>query len=188
MADVHPSRNDAHEIGIPVAADNVYPYRTGLLGGLVAGAAMALTMALWGALSGNGVWYPVNLIAATLLRDFQGASPETLAQFSAAGALVGTLIHFTISIFLGLLFALLLPTLPGSTMLWALIVGPLLWIGAQYAILPVVNPRMEGLVSEPTFAVAHLAYSLVLGWWVARAAKIPVPRAEGASAQPARPL
>lgn len=165
------SRNTV-EVGVPVAADNIYPYRVGIMGGLAAGAVMALTMALWGAISGKGIWFPVNLIAATLLTDFQAASPEVLAQFSLAGAVVGTLIHFFISSLLGLIFALLLPTLPGSTMLWALIVGPLLWVGAQYAILPVVNPRMEALVSEPTFAIAHLAYSLVLGWWVTRADKL----------------
>jgi hypothetical protein len=164
------------EAGNPVAADNIYPYRVGITGGLVAGAVMALAMALWGLLSGNGIWYPVNLIAATFLPELQTAPPEALAQFHLGGAVVGTLIHFTISAVLGLLFAILLPTLPGSTVLWALIVGPLLWVGAQYAILPAVNPRMDELVHQTTFVLAHLAYSLVLGWWVARAPKIILPR------------
>lgn len=160
------------ESGPPVAADNIYPYRVGLIGGLAAGAVMALAMALWGLLSGNGIWFPVNLIAATLLRPLQSLPVEELARFSLSGALVGSLIHFSISAVLGLLFALVLPTLPGSTFLWALIVGPLLWVGAQYAILPLVNPRMELLVSEPTFAVAHLAYSIVLGFYLTRADKL----------------
>jgi hypothetical protein len=173
------------EAGTPVAADNIYPYGVGITGGLVAGAVMALAMALWGLLSGNGIWYPVNLIAATFLSDLQAAPAETLAQFHPGGAVVGTLIHFTISAVLGLLFAILLPTLPGSSMFWALIVGPLLWVGAQYAILPAVNPRMDELVHQSTFVLAHLAYSLVLGWWVSRAPKIRLP---GAHAPQARPL
>lgn len=163
------------ESGVPVAAGNVYPLRTGILGGLVAGAVMALAMALWGAISGNGIWYPVNLIAATFLPNLQTATPAVISAFDPAGALLGTVMHFGISAVLGLFFALILPTLPGSTTLWALIVGPLLWIGAQYAALPVINPRMEDLVSEPTFLVAHLAYSLVLGLWIARQDKIRLP-------------
>lgn len=160
------------EHGVPVAADNIYPYRVGLIGGVVAGAVMALAMALWGLLTGNGIWYPVNLIAATLLPHLQAASPAQLALFDPMGALVGTLIHFGISIVLGLIFAVVLPTLPGSTLLWALIVGPLLWVGAQYAVLPVLNPRMEELVNQPTFIAAHVAYSLVLGLYVMRAQKL----------------
>ncbi|HEX8682497.1 MAG TPA: hypothetical protein VF707_09310 [Ardenticatenaceae bacterium] len=162
------------EIGIPVASDNLYSHRVGIMGGLVAGGLMALVMAAWGVWSGNSIWYPVNLIAATLLPSLQAALPETVAQFSLSGLLVGTALHLTISTVLGLVFVLLLPTLPGSMGLWALVIGPLLWAGAQFALLPVVNSQVEPLVYEPTFAVAHLAYSLTLGWWLARASKSPV--------------
>jgi hypothetical protein len=162
------------EIGIPVASDNLYSYRAGIMGGLVAGGLMALVMAAWGVWSGNSIWYPVNLIAATLLPSLQAASPEAVAQFSLTGLLVGTALHLTISTVLGLVFVLLLPTLPGSMSLWALVVGPLLWVGAQFALVPVVNYQVEPLVYEPTFAVAHLAYSLMLGWWLTRASKSPV--------------
>ena len=92
--------------------------------------------------SGNSVWYPVNLIAATLLASLQAASPEDVAQFSLSGLLVGTGLHLTISTAVGLVFVVLLPTLPGSMGLWALVVGPLLWAGAQFALLPVVNSQV----------------------------------------------
>lgn len=150
----------------------VYPYRAGFVGGTVAGAVMTLVMAGWGAITGMGVWLPVNLIAATVLPNLRGESLEMLAQFHLAGAVVGTLIHFGISITLGFLFATLLPTLPGSAFVWALVVGPILWFTAQYLALPLVNPRMEALVHIPSFAIAHVAYSLTLGWWVARTSKI----------------
>lgn len=157
-----------------VVPAEVYPYRAGLVGGIIAGAIMALVMAEWGALTGRGVWLPVNLIAATVLRDLQVAPVETLAQFMLAAAIVGTLIHFGLSIGLGFLFALLLPTLPGSAFFWALIIGPILWFTAQYLALPLVNPRMEALVHYPSFAVAHVVYSLVLGFWVSRTPKVSV--------------
>lgn len=150
----------------------VLPYRVGFVGGIIAGVVMTLVMAGWGALTGRGIWFPVNLIAATVLPDLQAASFQTLAQFNPAGALIGTLIHFTLSIGLGFVFALLLPTLPGSTFLWALAIGPILWFTAQYLALPLINPRMEALVHTPSFAIAHVMYSLTLGWWTSRASKI----------------
>ncbi len=150
----------------------MYPYRVGLVGGIIAGAVMALAMAGWGALTGMGVWFPVNLIAATVLRHLQNEPLEMLSQFYLAGAVVGTLIHLGLSIVLGFIFATLLPTLPGSAILWSLIIGPVLWFIAQYLALPLVNPRMGALVDHPSFAIAHVIYSLVLGWWISRTSKI----------------
>ncbi len=162
----------ASEVGVPVASENVYPYRVGIMGGLVAGAVMALAMALWGAMSGHSVWYPVNMIAATVLRPLQNASPAEIESFMPAAALVGTLLHGLISIFLGMIFNTLLPTLPGSALVWGVIIGLLLWVSAQYALLPLINPMMDQLMYEPTFLLANVAYSLVLGWWVNNAEKI----------------
>lgn len=151
---------------------HVYPYQAGFVGGIVAGAVMALVMAGWGALTGRGIWLPVNLIAATIVRDLQGESLRMLAQFTLAGALVGSLIHFGLSIGLGFVFVTLLPTLPGPAYIWAVVIGPILWFTAQYLALPLVNPRMEAVVHIPSFAIAHVVYSLVLGWWISRTAKI----------------
>jgi uncharacterized membrane protein YagU involved in acid resistance len=155
------------EGGEPVAAE-IYPYRAGITGGLIAGAVMVVVMAAWGMLTGRSIWFPVNLISAAVLPWAQTASPEALEAFNPAAAVVGTLIHFGISMLLGLLFALVLPTLPGSTLLWGIVVGTLLYVGAHFALLPLVNPRMYELVSDRTFLVAHIAFSVVLGWWVTR--------------------
>ncbi len=164
------------EVGVPVASENVYPLRVGITGGVVAGAVMALAMALWGALSGNGLWFPVNMISATVLRGLQDASIAELQQFMPMAAFVGTLIHFATSILLGLIFAIVLPMLPGWSWFWGVVVGLLLWAAAQYAVLPLVNPKMEALVNQPTFILANVAYSVVLGWWVSRAEKAPILR------------
>ena len=43
---------------------------------------------VYGVLSGYGIWYPVNLIAATVFRSWQQASPAQMAQFSLEGLLV----------------------------------------------------------------------------------------------------
>lgn len=156
------------EVGVPVASENLYSLRDGILAGAVAGLSMTLTMAAWGALTGNGIWYPVNLIAGTVFPEIQSAPIEALQQFNLTWVVTGTLIHFAISIVLGLVFDLLLPTLPGNPILWAVIIGPVLWIGAQYAVLPILNARLVEAVNGQTFIIAHIIYSVVLGLMIIR--------------------
>jgi hypothetical protein len=141
--------------------------------GAMAGAAMALSMGVWSAITGTGLWFPLNLIAATFLNGLQTATPEVLTQFNLTGTLVGMLLHLSVSTLVGLLFALLLPTLPGSPRVWALIAGPLLWLGAN-AVLPVVNPALFTFVNPVVFLFSHIVYALTLGWWVSRASTIPL--------------
>lgn len=133
---------------------------------------MVVMMALWGQLTGNGIWYPVNLIAGTVLPWMRDMSSTELGQFDLVGTLVGTILHFGISMTLGLIYALLLPTLPGSPFLWALLIGTALWVGAQYAILPLLNPRMEQAINPWTFIIVHVVYSMVLGFYLERADQI----------------
>lgn len=153
---------------------HVYPYAAGLSGGLLGGLAMVGVALAYGLLSGRGVWFPVNLIAATLLRGMQTTPLEGLMTFSLAGLVVGLFIHLAMCMGLGLVFATLLPTLPGSPVLWAFIIGPILWAGAIFAGLPLVDPVMAQHVDWLSFAVANIAYSLVLGLWVRRSPKIRV--------------
>ena len=151
----------------------VYPYSAGVYGGLLGGLGMIPFAIGYGLLSGHGIWYPVNLIAATIIRTWQQASPAELAQFSLPGLVFGLLIHFAMSTGLGLTFAVLLPGLSGTPLFWAFIVGPILWVGAVFAGLPLFNPVMARLVDWPSFALANITYSLILGMWVARTYKIP---------------
>ncbi len=149
----------------------VHPYTAGVYGGLAGGLGMIIVGLAYGLWSGHGIWYPLNLIAATILRSWQHASAAQLAQFSFAGLVVGLSIHILMSIGLGLAFATLLPTLPGPPLVWAFVVGPILWVAAVYAGLPLLNPVMARLVDLPSFAIANIVYSLILGIWVARTPK-----------------
>jgi hypothetical protein len=166
------------EVGVPVASENLYSLKDGLVAGAVAGLCMTITMAIWGAITGNGIWYPVNLIAATVLTDLQGAPLAELQAFNLTAALVGTLIHFIISVALGLVFDLLLPTLPGHPMVWALIIGPVLWVAAEFAVLPILNARISTAIAPQTFIVAHIIYSLVMGYMIMRSDQLQPSSAE----------
>lgn len=172
------SQTSQAEVGVPVASENLYSLKDGLLAGAIAGIAMTITMAIWGAITGNGIWYPVNLIAATVLTDLQTAPLAELQSFMPMAALVGTLIHFIISVALGLVFDLLLPTLPGHPMIWALIIGPLLWVAAEFAILPILNARISSAIAPQTFVVAHIIYSIVMGYMIMRSSQLEPSSAE----------
>ncbi len=161
---------DRPELGVPAY---VYPYRAPVAGGLVGGAAKVVPALANGVLSGYGPWYPVNLVAATVFPHLQGLGPQALARFDPLYLGVGLAIHLVVATMLGFLFAVLLPALPGRPELWALIVGPLLWLGATVVALPMLNPIMSQLLDWPSFALANLVFGLVMGTWVAHTPKIP---------------
>ncbi|HEY4689044.1 MAG TPA: hypothetical protein VIK33_07010 [Anaerolineae bacterium] len=164
-----PDRTKA-EMSVPA---HVYPYRFGALGGAIGGLAMVVIALVYGLLSGRGLWLPVNLIGATLVRDLQSASLETLMQFNLAALIVGLSLHIALSAGLGFVFALLLPTMPGPPIVWSLTVGPLLWVLASLLTLPLLNPIMAQYVDVMSFFIAHMVYGLVLGWYVTRQSKVP---------------
>jgi hypothetical protein len=135
---------------------------------------MVLVAFIYGVVSGRGIWLPVNLIGATLVRELQNEPLEVLTQFNPAALVAGLLLHAVVSVGIGFTFALLLPTMPGPPIVWSLTVGSLLWVLASLLILPILNPTMAEHVDVPSFLVAHLVYGIVLGVWIPRTPKIPV--------------
>lgn len=158
------------EVGVAWPVE-IIPYRAGILGGLAGGGVMVGVALAYGLLSGRGVWFPVNLIGAVLVRELQDAPLEVLTHFHFPALIAGLFVHILLSALLGALYALILPALPGSPLVWAVIVGPLLWLGATFVILPIFNPIMARYVDWPSFALAHLAYGLTMGSIVTRIAR-----------------
>jgi hypothetical protein len=150
----------------------VYPYWAGITGGLIGGVAMALVGVSAGFVIGHGPWYPINLLAATAIRSFQELSPDQLALFRVEGLVVGTVLHFAIALAIGLLFTIVLPAFPGHPLLWSLIFGGVLWVSANIILLFPLNPVMAHLVDVPSFIIAHVVYTILLGLWVNRYEKI----------------
>src|ERR1700722_7503422 len=66
---------ELHRARLPL---EIYPISAGIKGGLAGSVAMAVLAVLYGIVSGKGMWYPINLLAA-------GLFPErwTIAQISA---------------------------------------------------------------------------------------------------------
>ena len=146
----------------------VYPYPAGAVGGFLGGVAVAIVGASYGLISGIGPWLPVNVVAATLMRGMQEYSPAVLRQFDPMALVVGLLLHMGMSVGLGVMFSFILPALPGRPLYWGPVIGPLLWVGASIAALPILNPVMAQNVEWISFALANVAYGLVLGLWIDR--------------------
>jgi hypothetical protein len=145
----------------------VYPYQAGIIGGLLGGGAVAAVGMVYGLISGR-VWLPVNAVAATVLRGLQQRSLEELSRFDLTALVVGVALHGTISIGLGMVFALILPALPGRPLFWGPVIGPLLWVGAMVAVLPILNPVMAANVEWISFGLGNVLFGLILGWWMDR--------------------
>lgn len=153
----------------------VYPYSAGIFGGLIGAIGVALVGLGYGVYSGN-VWLPVNLVAAAILRNLQDRPVSEIAQFDLAALFVGLGIHALTSITLGLMFSFILPALPGRPLYWGPVIGPLLWVGAYVAALPLLNPVMIQNLEIISFTLANILFGVLLGWWIDRTPMVRVER------------
>src|SRR6201981_3289633 len=58
-----------------------YPVSAGIKGGLAGSVAMAVLACLYGLLKQGSIWYPINLLSATVYWQSMNVSPETLKAF-----------------------------------------------------------------------------------------------------------
>ena len=83
------------------------------------------------------------------------------------------MIHLIISAGAGLFYGIMLPTLPRWPVLWGGIVAPLLWTGATYGFMGVLNPVMNARVDWPWFIASQFVYGLATGIVVVRSEMVP---------------
>ena len=155
-----------HRTRVPV---EVQPYSAGIWGGLVGGIAMAVLALAYGLIVQRSLWYPINLLAAVALPGLTHATLADLRAFNLPALVIGTIVHGLLSVFAGLLYAVILPMLPSRHMLWGGVVAPLLWTGLVWAVVGIVNPTLGARVDWPWFVVSQMAFGLATGLVVARA-------------------
>jgi hypothetical protein len=159
--------------------EQVHPLSAGIKGGIVGGIVMPLPALTYGVLSGHGLWYPVNLLAGMVLPGVGTMSVESLQEFQMPLFLVAAVIHVVMSLTLGLIYGVLLPTLPDvpKPLAWGGLLMPLVWTAASYKLMGLVNPVLRGGVDWFWFIVSQFVFGIVLALFIMRARRLPLPLA-----------
>jgi hypothetical protein len=161
---------EGHRVFIPV---KVHPYSAGLFAGAVGGVGMAIIACLYGLIAQGSIWYPVNLLAAAALASLTNAGPEVLKAFQISGFIVALIIHIIVSLFVGLLFAAILPMMPSRfTAFWGSLLAPVLWTALIASTLQLINPALNAKIAWGWFIASQVAYGLITGYIVAHSKSV----------------
>jgi hypothetical protein len=158
-----------HRVHIP---EEIHPYSAGFWGGLAGGTVMAGLACLYGLIAKHSIWYPINLLAGTVIPSMGNATDDQLSAFNGLAFLAALVGHGGISILVGVLYAVMLPMFPKYAPFWAGILVPLLWTGLVATALEILNPAMVGRISWPWFVASQLGFGLVAGYVIARSTMI----------------
>jgi len=150
----------------------IYPVSAGIKGGLAGGVAMAVLACLYGFLKQGSIWYPINLLAATVYAQSLEFGTASLSAFHLDSFFLAILIHLLTSLLVGMLYGAMLPMFPRRPILVGGIIAPILWTGLLYSILGLLNPLLNQLISWPWFITSQFAYGLVAGFVVAHQARL----------------
>jgi hypothetical protein len=143
---------------------DVHPISAGIKGGIVASLVMPVPALLWGYFSGHGLLFPINLLAGMLLPGVGKLDVAELEQFHTSLFLAAVVIHFTMSLVLGLIYGVLLPTLPPvpRPIAWGALLAPIVWTGVSYAVIALVSPAVTSKVSWPWFIFSQFVFGITM--------------------------
>jgi hypothetical protein len=150
----------------------IHPISAGIKGGLAGSVAMAALAMSYGIFSQNGIWYPINLLAAGFLPSSMTETTAQLAAFHPTVLLIAGAIHLITSLLVGLLYGAMLPMLPRQPVLLGGFIAPLMWSGLLYEVLGIVNPVLNRRINWVWFVISQMGFGIVAGIVVSRTQKI----------------
>jgi hypothetical protein len=149
-----------------------YPVSAGIKGGLAGSVAMAVLACLYGVLKQRSIWYPINLLAATIYGQSLQLTPATLNAFHLGSFVVASFIHLLTSLLVGLLYGAMLPMFPRRPILLGGVIAPILWTGLLHSILDLINPLLNAHIDWPWFVASQFAFGIVAGLVVVRQQRV----------------
>lgn len=162
--------NVPHRAHIPT---EIHPYRVGVLGGLAGAVVMAVLACGFGIFKYGSIWYPINLMAAVGVPALAELPLEALKSFRLDGLIVGSIAHLSISVSVGLLYAVMVPMFPRKQeWFWGGIVVPAMWTGLIFATIRMVSPQLQAGVDWIWFVICQIAFGLVCGYVVFKSGKV----------------
>lgn len=143
--------------------EKIHPISAGVKGGIVGGIVMPLPAMLYGLASGHGIWLPINLLAGMVLPHVGDMPTAQLEQFHLPLFVTGLIIHAVTSLIIGLLYGVLLPTLPDvpKPIAWGALLMPLLWTAMSYFAWGAANPSLRARVDWLSFVLSQLVFGIV---------------------------
>jgi hypothetical protein len=165
---------------LPVAADQLrawlpvqtYPVSAGLKGGLAGSVAMAVLACTYGVLKAGSIWYPINLLAASVYAQSMKLGPAQLYSFHAESFAIALGLHAFVSTVVGLLYGAMLPMFARRPIVLGGLIAPVLWSGLIYTMLGLLNPLLASHIDWYWFVASQVGFGLVAGLIVVRQSRM----------------
>jgi len=165
---------------VPVAADQVrawlpvqtYPISAGVKGGFAGSVAMAVVACTYGLLKVGSIWYPINLLAASIHAQSLKLAPSQLNSFHADSFAIALFLHALVSTLVGVLYGAMLPMFPRRPIVLGGLIAPALWSGLLYTILGLLNPLLASRIDWYWFVASQVGFGVVAGIVVVRQSKM----------------
>jgi hypothetical protein len=161
---------------VPVAENQVrawlpvhtYPVFAGVKGGLAGSVAMAVIACAYGLLKIGSIWYPINLLAASVYAQSLKMGPAQLNSFHADSFLIALGMHAVISTLVGLLYGAMLPMFANRPIVLGGLIAPVLWSALIYTMLDLLNPLLAKHIDWYWFVASQVGFGVVAGLVVVR--------------------
>jgi hypothetical protein len=151
---------------------HTYPVSAGLKGGLAGSVAMAVLACTYGILKVGSIWYPINLLAATVYAESLKLGPSQLYSFHADSFAIACGLHLLVSTVVGLLYGAMLPMLARRPIVLGGLIAPVLWSGLIYSTLGLLNPMLASHIDWYWFVASQIAFGVVAGLVVVRQSRM----------------
>jgi hypothetical protein len=149
-----------------------YPISAGIKGGLAGGVAMAVLACVYGLVKTGSIWYPINLLAATVFAESLKLGPAQLNSFHADSFAIAVVLHGIGSVFVGLLYGAMLPMFARRPIVLGGLIAPVLWSGLLYSIMELLNPLLASRINWFWFMASQIAFGVVAGIVVVRQERV----------------
>jgi hypothetical protein len=150
-----------------------YPISAGIHGGLAGGVAMAVLACAYGFAKAGSIWYPLNLLAATVYAESLKLGPAQLNSFHTSSFVIALVLHGIGSTLVGLLYGAMLPMFVRRPIVLGGLIAPVLWSGLLYSLMELLNPILASHVNWLWFVLSQMGFGVVAGLVVVRRQRIP---------------
>jgi len=151
---------------------HTYPVSAGLKGGLAGSVAMAFLACLYGLLKAGSIWYPINLLAASVYAQSLKLGSAQLYSFHADSFAIALGLHALVSTSVGLLYGAMLPMFPRRPIVLGGLIAPVLWSALIYTMLDLLNPMLASHIDWTWFIASQIGFGIVAGLVVVRQSRM----------------